>query len=158
VDGEVIKDSRELVQKLDGIAPGTSVTLTVFRNGAPTTLNLTVGTPPSELQAQTETKATSETPANREPGLGVVLAPVASLAGGSQQGVAVVAVDPGGAGAEHGLQAGDVILNVSGQAVSNPEDVNNRVAQLRTEGKRTVLMEVKSGDSTKFVALPLGKS
>jgi serine protease Do len=80
------------------------------------------------------------------------------LAGGSQQGVAVVAVDPGGAGAEHGLQAGDVILNVSGQAVSNPEDVNNRVAQLRTEGKRTVLMEVKSGDSTKFVALPLGKS
>jgi serine protease Do len=157
VNGEVIKDSRELVRKIDGIAPGTLITLTVLRNGEPTTLNLTLGTPPSERQAQAETKA-SNTPASGTPDLGLALTPAASLAGGSMQGVMVVAVDPSGAGAEHGLQAGDVILSVGGQAVSNPEDVDNRVAQLRKEGKRTVLMQVKSGESTKFVALPLGTS
>ena len=42
--------------------------------------------------------------------------------------------------------------------MSSPSDVRTALNDARTEGKRTVLMRVKSGDSTKFVALPLGRA
>jgi serine protease Do len=53
---------------------------------------------------------------------------------------------------------GDVIFEVAGQAVSKPEDVRQQLANLHKAGKRTVLMRVKSGDTTKFVAIALGKA
>jgi serine protease Do len=74
------------------------------------------------------------------------------------QGVAVTAVDPDGPAADHGMQSGDVILDVGGKAVSNPSDVNKELADLHKAGKHTALMRVKSGNGTKFVALPLGNA
>jgi serine protease Do len=70
----------------------------------------------------------------------------------------VTAVDPDGPAADHGMQSGDVILDVAGKAVSNPSDVNKEIANLHKAGKNTVLMRVKSGNATKFVALPLGNA
>jgi serine protease Do len=56
------------------------------------------------------------------------------------------------------MQSGDVILDVAGKTVSNPSDVNKEIANLHKAGKHTVLMRVKSGNATKFVALPLGNA
>jgi serine protease Do len=47
---------------------------------------------------------------------------------------------------------------VAGKAVSNPADVTKELADLHKAGKHTVLMRVKSGNATKFVALPLGNA
>jgi serine protease Do len=49
-----------------------------------------------------------------------------------------------------------VILEIAGKSVSTPADVRDVVSSARTEGKRSVLMRVKKGDNTRFVALPLG--
>ena len=57
-----------------------------------------------------------------------------------------------------GFSTGDVILEVAGKSVSTPADVRDVVASARTEGKRTVLLRVKKGDNTRFVALPLIRS
>jgi serine protease Do len=65
-------------------------------------------------------------------------------------------VRPGAA--EHGIQTGDVILDVAGKTVANPADVRQELAALHKVGKHTVLMRVKSGDVTKFVAIPFGKA
>jgi serine protease Do len=35
--------------------------------------------------------------------------------------------------------------------------VRNTIASARTDGKRSVLVRLKSGDNTRFVALPVGK-
>jgi serine protease Do len=35
--------------------------------------------------------------------------------------------------------------------------VRKAIASVRSEGKRTVLMRIKKGDNTRFVALPVGK-
>jgi serine protease Do len=51
-----------------------------------------------------------------------------------------------------------VILDVAGKAVSKPADVRQQLTDLRKDGKHTVLMRVKSGDTTKFVAVPFGKA
>jgi serine protease Do len=71
--------------------------------------------------------------------------------------VVITGVDPNGAGAEAGFKNGDVILEVAGKAVSSPADVRKAVENARGEKKRNVLMRVKSGEGTRFVAMPLSR-
>jgi len=74
------------------------------------------------------------------------------------KGVVVTAVDPNGVAADHGFQVGDIILDVGGKAVSSPADVRKQLADARKEGKHALLFRVKSGEGTRFVALPLGNA
>jgi serine protease Do len=152
LDGTAVKDSRSLVRKISTMAPGTSVKLGVLRDGSEKAVTLTLGTLPDERQANAGSQGTEGTPR-----LGLTLAP-ASAVGAGNQGVAVTAIDPNGPAADHGMQSGDVILDVAGKTVSNPSDVSKEIADLTKAGKHTVLMRVKSGDATKFVALPLGNA
>jgi len=156
VDGNEIKDSRALARKIASMAPGASVKLGIMHNGSEKTVSLTLGQLPNERQAQVG-RAERGMSESGTPRLGLTLAP-ASETGAGDQGVAITAVDPNGPAAEHGVQTGDVILDVAGAAVSSPADVRKELADLRKAGKRTVLMRMKSGDATKFVALPLGNA
>jgi serine protease Do len=51
-----------------------------------------------------------------------------------------------------------VILDVAGKAVSKPADVRQELVDLNKDGKHVVLMRMKSGNTKKFVAVPLGKA
>jgi serine protease Do len=152
VDGTSIKDARELAQKIGTMSPGSSVRLGVLRDGNQQTINVTLAQMPNQQQAQagSEQKDSSQP----TPRLGLSLAP-ANSAGAGNQGVVVTAVDPNGPAADHGIKEGDVITNVGGATVSTPGDVQKQLAQLQKAGKHSVLMRVKSGDGTHFVALPL---
>ncbi len=88
--------------------------------------------------------------------LGLTLAPAVRVAGAGSEGVVVTGVDSSGAAAERGFATGDVILEVAGKSVSTPADIRKAIADVRTDGKRTVLMRVKKGENTRFVALPVG--
>ncbi len=90
--------------------------------------------------------------------LGLQLAPAASVAGSGDEGVVVTRVLPNSPAGERGFKTGDVILEVAGKAVSNPADVRKALESARTDNKRTVLMRVKSGEGTRFVALPAGRA
>ncbi len=116
-------------------------------------MTLTLGTLPDERQANAAPQGSEK----GTPRLGLTLAP-ASAIGAGNQGVAVTAVDPNGPAAERGMQSGDIILDVAGKTVSNPSDVTKEIADLHKAGKRTVLMRVKSGNATKFVAIPFGNA
>jgi serine protease Do len=72
--------------------------------------------------------------------------------------VVVTNVDPNGIASDQGFQTGDVILEVAGKKVANPADVRNALSEAQKDGKRSILMRVKSGEATKFVALRLGKA
>ncbi|TIQ73245.1 MAG: PDZ domain-containing protein, partial [Mesorhizobium sp.] len=48
VDGTAINDPRELAQKIGRMAPGSSATLSVLRNGAVQDISLTLGTMPAD--------------------------------------------------------------------------------------------------------------
>src|SRR5690606_34238385 len=74
------------------------------------------------------------------------------------KGVVVSDVDPSGSAAEQGIQAGDIILAVGGSEVSRPGDVEREVVDAKKQGMKAVLMRVKSGEQTRFVALPFGKA
>jgi len=153
VDGKEIKDARDLAKKIGALPPKTSVKLTVLHKGSEKTLTLTLG----ELPNSKEARAGGEDNDSDVGKLGLTLAPASRVGGSGAEGVVVTGVDSAGVAADHGFSTGDVILEVAGKAVSTPADVRNLVANARTEGKRSVLVRVKKGDSMRFVALPLAR-
>jgi serine protease Do len=155
VDGKDVKDSRDLARRIGAAAPGTKVQVAVLHDSSEKTVALILGTLPDQQQAKAETGAQGSA---TTPRLGLTLAPAGDVDGAGHQGVAVTAVDPNGPAAETGIKSGDVILDVSGKMVSKPSDVRQQLSDLRKEGKHVALMRVKSGDGTKFVAVPLGQA
>jgi serine protease Do len=68
-------------------------------------------------------------------------------------GGVVAQIDPDGAAARKGLRPGAVILEAAGQPVMRPTDVQKALLDARKEGRKAVLLRVKSGNTTRFVAL-----
>jgi serine protease Do len=157
VDGQPVKNARELARKISSMAPGTSVKLGIWRKGEEKQLTLTLGELPNTRQARAKTEPDETNPGNVGR-LGLSLAPAANVAGAGGTGVVVTQVDPDGPAAERGFRTGDVILDVGGKTVSTPADVRNALQEAHRQGKHTILMRVKSGDQTKFVALPVGNA
>ena len=157
VDGQPVKNARELARKISSMAPGTSVKLGVWRKGEEKQLTLTLGELPNTRQARAQIAPDETSPGNVDR-LGLSLAPAANVAGAGSAGVVVTQVDPDGPAAERGFRTGDVILDVGGKTVSTPSDVRTALQEAHRQGKHTILMRVKSGDQTKFVALPVGNA
>jgi serine protease Do len=155
VDGKPVKDARDLARKIGSMAPKATVKLTVLHQGAEKEMSLTLGELPNQKEAN---NTSDDNDGSADIGkLGLTLAPAARVAGAGSQGVVVTGVDSSGVAADHGFTTGDVILEVAGKSVSSPNDVRQVVGSARTDGKRTVLMRVKTGDNTRFIALPVGK-
>ncbi len=157
VNGERIENARELSRRIGSMPPGSKVQLGVLRKGgSQDSVTLTLG----ELPDQREARAGGERGFERdgqtgEPRLGLSLAPADQVSGAKGPGVVVTGVDPNGPAAEAGFRTGDIILEVGGKQVSSPEDVRNALKQARSENRRTVLMRLRSGEQSKFVAVPL---
>jgi serine protease Do len=46
-------------------------------------------------------------------------------------------------------------LEVAGTSVADPRDVREAIQAARTDKKRSVLMRLRSGDASRYVAVPL---
>lgn len=160
VNGESVKDARELARTIGGMAPGATVKLNVLHKGQDKVVNLTLGQLPNTVEAKADTDNDSGKGASRGtdvPKLGMTVAPANSVAGAGKDGVVVTEVDPKSAAAERGFKEGDVILEVGGKSVSSGGDVREAITAARTDNKNSVLMRVKSGGQSRFVAVPIAK-
>ncbi len=149
VNGEPVKDARDLAKKIAGLAPGQNATLGIARDGAEKTITLQIAKMPDRSTA--ETKPSREKHGDAQ--LGLTLAP--SVPGQGAAGVVVTDVDPDGAAAEHGVHAGDIILEVAGKPVTSPSDVREGIDAARSGGKQAILMRIKSGETAHYVAMPV---
>jgi serine protease Do len=156
INGTKVKDARELARTVGMLAPKTEVKLDIIRQGQEKTLTVTLGEVPKDRQAKAEMEPAA--PASDVPHLGLSLAPASDVAGAGDTGVVVMSVEPEGPAAEQGFQRGHVILDVGGKPVTNVGDVRNALKEAKTNGKHTVLMRVRMGDATRFVAVPLGNA
>ena len=66
-------------------------------------------------------------------------------------------VAPDGVAASRGLKPGDVIVEIQQQAVTSPEDIQQRLQHFRQQKRTTVLFLVQSGENMRWVPLPLDK-
>jgi serine protease Do len=147
VDGTQVADARDLSRIVAKVKPGKEVEFSILRDGKPQTIKVAIGTMPTDTSKVAAVENKPPAPANLSV-LGLKLAPADDGAG-----VKVVDVKPSSAAADHGLKAGDVILEVAGKEVNNSDDVTKAMAA--GNGKRVLLL-VKTEDGQRFVALPRG--
>ena len=154
VNGNPVKDARDLAMQVGGMAPGAEVNVTIWREGAEKSISLTVGEMPKERAATPQPAATG----TDVPKLGLMLAAAEHVAGKGSEGVVVVDIDPRGLASEHGFRTGDIILDVGGKKVVGPLDVRNAIRDAHMNGKRAVMIRLKSDEGTKFVAIPIARA
>jgi serine protease Do len=155
LNGEDVANPHDLARKVAALGPKKSADLTIVRNGETQTVSVMLGQMSNDKQAM-------NTPANDDNAgksddtgkaemakLGLTLAPV----GGGKNGVVVEDIDPDSAAAQKGLQQGDVILDAGGKPVMRPSDVSAAFSTAKNEGRKAVLLRVKSGDNVRFVAV-----
>jgi serine protease Do len=160
VNGEPVKDAKELARTIGGLAPGNAVKLNVLHKGQEKVINLTLGQLPNTVEAKAnvdEDKGGATKKGVDVPKLGMTVAPANSVAGAGKEGVVITEVDPKSAAAERGFKEGDVILEVGGKSVATAGEVREAIDAARTDNKNSVLMRVKSGGSSRFVAVPIAK-
>jgi serine protease Do len=158
VNGTPVKDAKDLAKQIGTMAPGATVKLTVWRKSEEKSFSFALGELPNQREARAVAPDSTGPAGSDVPRLGLTLAPAGKVAGGGSEGVVVTNVDPNGVASEQGFKTGDVILEVAGKKVANPADVRGVLNDAQKDGKRTILMRVKSGEATKYVALRLGKA
>ena len=144
---------RDLAALIAEYDPGTKVKVTYWRDGASHDVDVTLGTLPGEQEVAALDKSEQAPVASALDDFGMAVAPAEDNAG-----VMVTDVDPNGQAAERGLQPGDVILSVGDDAVASPADVEKMVENAKEGGMKAVLLRVKSGDQTRFVALSFARA
>ncbi len=157
VNGTPVKNARELARTIATLPPDSSVKLDVSSNGQSKSVSLTLGTMPEQQEAKADTGGAQQQPSG-VPHLGLSVAPASEVSGAGSPGVVVTAVDPDGPAAEQGFRTGNIILDVGGKPVTSAGDVRKALSDAKDQGKHQVLMRVKAGDATRFVALPLGNA
>jgi serine protease Do len=153
VNGEKIETSRDLARRIAALGPGKTVDIAYLRSGAERTVKLKLGTLPDEQEARADDDNSGRGP--ELSGLGIEVLPASEVRGAGKEGIIVTDLDPSGAAAQKGLRRGDVIVEAGGQPVSSSRDLAAALETARKDGRRSVLLRVKSVDGAKFIAVPV---
>jgi serine protease Do len=150
LNGETLRDSNDLRNRIAGTRPGTEIELGVQRDGRPLTLHAKL----AKLNA-TQVAADTHQPTSPEGRYGMSVAPMnesmaRQLGVDAQHGVVVTELDPAGAAAEAGLRTGDVIQEVNHQRVDGPDQLEKA---LERSGERPALVLVTREGNNLFLAL-----
>jgi serine protease Do len=150
VNGDHVDSPRELARRIAALGPDKKVDLTYLHDGAEHTANVRLGTLPADKEASISTPESGGRTSLAN--LGLSLAPASSVSG-AKEGVVITEVDPDGVAAQKGLKSGDIIVEAAGHPVSRPAEISSALDAAKKNGHKAVLLRVKSGDQTRFVAL-----
>src|SRR6266576_1382056 len=163
VDGKDVKEPKDLSRVVADTAVGKEVDVVIIRKGAEETKKVTLGRLEDGDKAVQASAKTKEEPAEKpvtQKALGLDLATLSKdlrtryKIKDSVKGVIITSVDGTSDAAEKRLSAGEVIVEVAQEAVSNAADVKKRVDQLKKDGKKSILLLVSNADGElRFVAL-----
>jgi serine protease Do len=162
-DGKDIKEMRDLPKIVGDTPIGKDVPVVVIRKGKEEVKTVRLGRLEDvPQQASVKTDAPAEEKSVVQKALGLNLAGMTDelrkkyKIKDAVKGVVITGVDANSAAQEKRLNAGDVIVKVTDEEVSNPADVQKRIDQLKKDGKKTALLLVANAEGdVRFIALTL---
>ena len=156
VNGETVKDPRDLAKRIAAYAPGSQVDVALWRDGKATSVKVDLGTLPAEERAAVETPDQSDngaTPTEQAlAGLGLSVSPAED-----GKGLSITSIDPDSDAADKGIKSGEKISSVNNQQVSSAADVQKVIDQAKKEGRTKALFQIESENGSRFVALPINQ-
>ncbi len=159
-NGNEVVDTRQLVRMVAAAPVGEAVDVVVLRNGSELTLGITLGRRETQLDEGPATRPQApDAPHSTElSGLAVTtLTPelAEEMGLGIDQGVVITDVDPVSDAAAKGLRPGDVIIEAGQAPVATVSDLKERTEEAREAGRRSILLLLRRGDDSMFVAIGL---
>src|SRR5256886_2747407 len=109
VNGNAVKDARDLAKQIGSMAPGSTAKLTIWRKGEEKTFSIALGELPNQREARAAMPDSSAPEGTDVPRLGLPVVPAGQVAGSGSEGVGVTDVDPNGIGSDPGLKTGHVL-------------------------------------------------
>ena len=161
-----IKDMRDLPRAVAGSPVGKEVKVVIIRKGQEMIRSVTLGRleddeKPVKASIEPKDKIEKEKPAVQKV-LGLDLAALTKTLRtqykirDSVKGLMITGVDPGSDAAEKRLGAGDVIIEIAQESVTNIADAQRKIEQAKKAEKKSVLLLVaNNAGELRFVALNL---
>jgi len=156
-----VKDSRTVPQLVGDMAVGSTVALTVWRKGKTFVQNIVVGEFEEAQEAGIIASPEGKTPTKDQSALGIsfkALSPEIRRQSGVADdvtGIIVTDIDPKSNAALKGLQPGDVIVEVSQEDVSKPEDFVSLIEKAKKAGRKSVLLLINREDEMRYVSVKI---
>jgi serine protease Do len=165
-DGQPIETMRSLPKAVAAAAIGRTVDMEVSRDGEIVHLNVTIGRLPADAEEVEEEPEAAETEQELTPDhedlLGLSIAPLTAQLrdkfriGRNVEGVVITDVDADSPAARKDVKPGDVIVEVTQERVTDPQEVLARVAAVKKSGRKSVLLLISDAKGgLRFVAVPV---
>ncbi len=166
-NGQRLREMRTLPRVVAETPIDQKVPVDLWRNGKPMTIQVVVAEMPEEAKAAAAAVDTHHvTPPSTIVdlnGMGMKVAPLSDelrtrfKLDAKQKGVVITDVGQDGTAADRGLKPGDVIVEVQQQSVASPADIQKRLSDARSSGKKSALLLVQGKDGMRWVPLPVKK-
>ena len=159
VNNQSVADNNVLRNQVAGLAPGSTATLTLLRNGREQNVQVTLAELPDRQQAESEESGSNGGGPSGTERFGLTLQPLtaetASRYGleADDQGMLVTRVDPSSNAASAGIRQGDLIQEVNRQPVKNLTEFTNAIRQ---SGSRPALVLIKRRNNVIYLTLKAG--
>ncbi len=159
-DGNVVKDTRELVRIVGNTDVGKAVDVDIIREGEEITLAVTLGRR-EEAEASAVPVAIDKSDVAEKTVMGMT---VAVLNGELREqlglaedatGLVVKEVAEDSDAFEKGLRAGDLVVEAGQQKVEGVADLEARIAEAKDAGRKSLLMLIRRQGDPRFLALSL---
>ena len=153
VNGKVMDSNSDVVRTIANMAPGTKVTLNVWRKGSTRDLSVTVGETPSEKSAVKIADKKKDDKKDAKPNrIGLV---TSDLDAGERKDLkvdhGVLVSDADGPAARAGIKEGDVILAINTVDIKSGKQLNDILDKL--DAKKAIALVVKRENDTRLVTL-----
>ena len=73
----------------------------------------------------------------------------------SQKGVLITEVQPQGVASQHGVNPGDVVIQIADKPINSAENLDQAVAAARQAKRRALLVLFQQGDAVRWIGIPL---
>ncbi|MDB5049526.1 MAG: protease Do [Fibrobacteres bacterium] len=165
LQGQDVRDANDLMNRIALIPPGSTVDLTVFRDGKQQNLKAKIAKRDEEKVAQEESGGGGggAVEGGDISSLGMEATDLTDevrrqfqIGGNIKTGVVVTRVDPDGSAAEAGLQEGDIIVEANRKKVDSAKDLRDIVAKAG-KGKKILFLVNRKGTTFFSMATPKAK-
>lgn len=161
-DGVNVDDTRSLVSQVGNTEVGKEVRVLVFRNGETETLRVTLGLR-DDPEAPVPASINRDEPITSEI-MGLTISNITDELreqlglSGDAEGLVVADVAEDSEAYEEGLRAGDLITEAGQEKVTSVGELEDRIAEAKEAGRKSILLLVRRGGDPRFVALGLENS
>jgi serine protease Do len=160
VDGDAVEDTRELIDTISAMPPGTEVELGVVRNGKRMTVDVTLEERDADVEAPDREQG-SDDEGDVFERVGVTVSELSPAVrqrfrvDAEVDGVAITRVRPLSPASEEGLAPGLVITEANGEAVDSPAELRSVVKDVEAGGYLRLYVYIPRADSHRFFIIKL---